>query len=268
MAPEENPGRTPLAPAAIFGDARPIWLEIGFGAGEHLAAQAAAHPEVGLVGCEPFVNGVAAALGKLGGLGNVRIHPGDARDLVELLPDGALARVFLLYPDPWPKARHARRRFAGTENLAMLARVMAAGAELRIATDIADYAEHAREAVAATPGLALAGDGGEAWEGLARDALRGEGARGGAAAGLPDGGAGGGPFLRGGQRPARPPTHPRAGRCPRACLREGRLLGTRQRRRKAARDPPANEALGPVRDGGSGEPALSGDCMDRAGAIE
>ena len=180
------------------------------------------------------MNGVAAALGKLGGLGNVRIHPGDARDLVELLPDGALARVFLLYPDPWPKARHARRRFAGTENLAMLARVMAAGAELRIATDIADYAEHAREAVAATPGLALAGDGGEAMGGLARDALRGEGARGGAAAGLPDGGAGGGPFLRGGQRPARP-THPRAGRCPRACLREGRLLGTRQRRRKAAR---------------------------------
>ena len=164
VAPEENPERTPLAPAAIFGDARPIWLEIGFGAGEHLAAQAAAHPEVGYIGCEPFVNGVAAALGKLGGLGNVRIHPGDARDLVELLPDGALARVFLLYPDPWPKARHARRRFAGTENLAMLARVMAAGAELRIATDIADYAEHAREAVAATPGLALAGDGGEPWE--------------------------------------------------------------------------------------------------------
>ena len=165
VAPEENPERTPLAPAAIFGDARPIWLEIGFGAGEHLAAQAATHPEAGLVGCEPFVNGVAAALGKLGGLGNVRIHPGDARDLVELLPDGALARVFLLYPDPWPKARHARRRFAGAENMAMLARVMAAGAELRIATDIADYAEHARAAVAATPGLALGGDCSEAWAG-------------------------------------------------------------------------------------------------------
>lgn len=165
VAPEENPERAPLAPAAIFGDARPLWLEIGFGAGEHLAAQAAAHPEVGIVGCEPFVNGVAAALGKLGGVANVRIHPGDARDLVEILPDGALARVFLLYPDPWPKARHARRRFAGTENLTMLARVMAPGAELRIATDIADYAGYARDAVAATAGLSLAGDRADAWEG-------------------------------------------------------------------------------------------------------
>jgi tRNA (guanine-N7-)-methyltransferase len=165
VTPEENPGRAPLAREALFGDARPIWLEIGFGAGEHLAAQAAAHPEVGIVGCEPYVNGVAAALGKLGGASNVRIHPGDARDLVELLPEASLARVFLLYPDPWPKARHARRRFAGAENLAMLARAMAPGAELRIATDIADYAEHAREGVAATPGLVLAGDAAEAWEG-------------------------------------------------------------------------------------------------------
>ena len=162
--PEANPGRVPLAPAALFGDGRPLWLEIGFGAGEHLAAQAAAHPGVGFLGCEPFVNGVAAALGKLGGLDNVRIHPGDARDLIELLPEAAVARVFLLYPDPWPKARHARRRFAGGENLAMLARVMAPGAELRIATDIADYAAHAREAVAATAGLRLAYDGALPWQ--------------------------------------------------------------------------------------------------------
>jgi tRNA (guanine-N7-)-methyltransferase len=163
--PEENPGRAPLAPAALFDDGWPLWSEIGFGAGEHLAAQAAAHPGVGLIGCEPFVNGVAAALGKLAARDNVRIYPGDARDLIELLPDGALARVFLLYPDPWPKARHARRRFAGGENLAMLARVMAPGAELRIATDIAAYAAHAREAVATTAGLRLARDGAVPWEG-------------------------------------------------------------------------------------------------------
>ena len=113
VSPAENPERVPLPP--LFDDGRPLWLEIGFGAGEHLVAQAAAHPEVGLVGCEPFINGVAMALGRIAaaGVGNVRLHPGDARDLVELLPDGAVARVFLLYPDPWPKARHHRRRFAG-----------------------------------------------------------------------------------------------------------------------------------------------------------
>ncbi len=165
VTPEENPGRVPLALQAIFGDARPIWLEIGFGAGEHMAAQAAAHPEVGMIGCEPFVNGVAAALGKLEGLANVRLHPGDARDLIEILPEASVARAFLLYPDPWPKARHARRRFAGPETLAMLARVMAPGAELRLATDIADYARHAREAVAATAGLRLCGDGALPWPG-------------------------------------------------------------------------------------------------------
>jgi tRNA (guanine-N7-)-methyltransferase len=161
----ENPGRLLLHDP--FGDERPLWLEIGFGAGEHMAAAAAAHPEVGILGCEPFVNGVAAALAKIEAarLGNVRLHDGDARDLIELLPEGSLARVFLLYPDPWPKARHTRRRFAGPENLAMLARAMAPGAELRIATDIPAYAAHARQAVAETPGLQLAADGGEPWAG-------------------------------------------------------------------------------------------------------
>jgi tRNA (guanine-N7-)-methyltransferase len=155
VARADNPDRVPLAPEALFGDARPRWLEIGFGGGEHLVAAAAAHPEVGLVGCEPFVNGIAMALGRIAaaGLGNVRLHPGDARDLIELLPEGALARVFLLYPDPWPKARHAPRRFASAENLAALARAMALGAELRIATDMAFYVEHALAAVAATPGF-------------------------------------------------------------------------------------------------------------------
>jgi tRNA (guanine-N7-)-methyltransferase len=158
VAPADNPDRAPLAPEALFGDVRPLWLEIGFGGGEHLAAAAAAHPEVGLIGCEPFVNGVAMALGRIAaaGVGNVRLHPGDARDLIEVLPAGALARVFLLYPDPWPKARHRRRRFASAENLAALRSAMAPGAELRIATDMPSYVEHALAAVAAAPGFRVA----------------------------------------------------------------------------------------------------------------
>jgi tRNA (guanine-N7-)-methyltransferase len=166
VAPEENLGRRPLAREALFADVRPVWLEVGFGGGEHLVHQAAANPGVGLIGCEPFVNGVAKALAAVerAGVANVRLYPGDARDLIELLPRGVLGRAFLLYPDPWPKARHARRRFASRENLAALAPAMAPGAELRLATDIADYAEHALAEVAASPGWRVASDGGEPWE--------------------------------------------------------------------------------------------------------
>lgn len=146
----------PVEAMGLFGDPRPLWLEIGFGGGEHLLAQALAHPDVGLIGCEPFVNGVAMALGRIDAAGrpaNLRLHPGDARDLLERLPEGGLARVFLLYPDPWPKARHARRRFMSPENLAALRRAMAPGAELRLATDIPPYVEHARTAAAEAPGF-------------------------------------------------------------------------------------------------------------------
>jgi tRNA (guanine-N7-)-methyltransferase len=166
VSPDDNPDRAPVAP--IFPDGRPLWLEVGFGGGEHLVDQAAAHPEVGFVGCEPFVNGVAMALNRIDGAGlaNIRLHPGDARDLIELLPAGALARVFLLYPDPWPKARHVRRRFMNPENLALLARAMAPEAELRVATDIADYADHAREVGAAAAGFERMGrDEAQAWDG-------------------------------------------------------------------------------------------------------
>lgn len=160
VTPAENPARTPLDRAALFGDGRPLWLEIGFGGGEHLAHQAVLHPEIGMIGCEPFVNGVAMLLTRIvaGGLGNLRLHPGDARDLIEVLPPAALSRVFLLYPDPWPKARHRARRFMNPENLAALARVMAPGSELRLATDIADYGAHALAAVAAGEGFAAVGD--------------------------------------------------------------------------------------------------------------
>ncbi|WP_226779063.1 tRNA (guanine(46)-N(7))-methyltransferase TrmB [Oceaniglobus trochenteri] len=137
---EDNPERHPLDPAAICGG-RPLWLEIGFGGGEHLVHQAGLNPEVGLIGCEPFENGVAMTLGKLrqAEVGNVAIHPGDVRDLFDVLPDACIERAFLLYPDPWPKKRHHRRRFVTPEHLEPLARVLKPGAIFRVATDIPDY---------------------------------------------------------------------------------------------------------------------------------
>lgn len=160
---EENPARAALD---LSGLARPLWLEIGFGAGEHLVHMAGLHPEVTVLGAEPFVNGIAAALGKIGaaGVGNVRLHPGDARDLLEVLPEGSLAKAFLNYPDPWPKARHHRRRFVTPEALGLLARAMAEGAEFRVATDIEDYVRQALEEVPRA-GFALErGPGAEPWE--------------------------------------------------------------------------------------------------------
>ena len=149
VAVHENPSRRLLDPAAIFGGQRPLWVEVGFGGGEHLVHMAALYPDVGIVGCEPFVNGVAMLLGKIraAGVTNLAIHPGDARDLFDVLPEGAVARVFLNYPDPWPKARHHRRRFVTPGYLALLARVMAPGAEFRVATDIADYVRQTLEEV-------------------------------------------------------------------------------------------------------------------------
>ena len=145
---EANPERHPLPLTDLFKD-RPVWLEIGFGGGEHLVHQAALNPEVGLIGCEPYINGVAMLLGKIrkAGVDNLCVHPGDARDLFDVLPDASIAKAFLLYPDPWPKKRHHRRRFVTPEHIAPLAEVMAKGAELRIATDIPDYVRQALEVV-------------------------------------------------------------------------------------------------------------------------
>ncbi|MGY6411813.1 MAG: tRNA (guanine(46)-N(7))-methyltransferase TrmB [Alkalilacustris sp.] len=149
VSPRDNPGRLALDPADLFGDARPLWLEVGFGGGEHMVHQAATNPAVGLIGVEIFLNGVAMALGKIraAGVSNIRLHPGDVRDLMELLPDGCIARAFLLYPDPWPKARHHGRRFVTPEHLGPLARILAPGAEFRVATDIPDYVRQTLEEV-------------------------------------------------------------------------------------------------------------------------
>jgi len=138
---QENPERHPLDPVALFGRLCPVWLEVGFGGGEHMVHQAQAHPEVGIIGAEPFVNGVAMAIGaiKAAGVENIRLHAGDVRDLMDVLPEASIARAFLLYPDPWPKKKHHKRRFVTPEHLEPLARIMAPGAEFRIATDIPDY---------------------------------------------------------------------------------------------------------------------------------
>jgi len=146
---DENPARAPIDLNALFPGAREVWLEIGFGGGEHMVAMAAANPGVGIVGCEAYINGVAMLLAKIErtGLGNVAIHPGDARDLMDVLPDGSVAQVFLLYPDPWPKKRHHKRRFINPQNLDALARIMPPGGLLRLATDIGDYVRHTLEVV-------------------------------------------------------------------------------------------------------------------------
>lgn len=145
---DENPDRTALDLGAYFGD-RPVWLEIGFGGGEHMVHQAVQNPDVGIIGCEPFINGVAMLLGKIrkAGAENLAVHPGDVRDLFDVLPDGSIDRAFLLYPDPWPKKRHHRRRFVTPEFLDPLSRVLAPGAIFRVATDIPDYVRQTLEQV-------------------------------------------------------------------------------------------------------------------------
>lgn len=162
----DNPAREALDLAALTGG-RPLWLEVGFGGGEHLVHMAARYPGVFLIGCEPFVNGVAMLLGKIrdASLDNLMLHPGDVRDLFDVLPDACVGKCFLNYPDPWPKARHHRRRFVTPGYLALLARVMQPGAEFRVATDIPDYVRQTLEEVPPAGFDLLAQTGtGEAWE--------------------------------------------------------------------------------------------------------
>lgn len=132
-----------LDPTTLFADHRPpFWLEIGFGAGEHLLAQAAAHPEIGMIGCEPYIAGVAALLAAAEplGLANLRVVVDDARLLLRALPDGCIGRIFVLFPDPWPKARHHKRRIVNPATAAEFSRLLVPGGELRLATDDLGYA--------------------------------------------------------------------------------------------------------------------------------
>ena len=135
------PGTGPLDVPTLFGDDRPLELEIGFGAGEHLAGQAAARPDHGFIGCEPFLNGVVGALNHIRDekLENIRLHMGDALDVIERLPDASLSRVYLLHPDPWRKARHAKRRMVNDGPLDLIAAKLKPGGEFRLGTDDPTY---------------------------------------------------------------------------------------------------------------------------------
>jgi tRNA (guanine-N7-)-methyltransferase len=138
-----NEGET-IDLARTFGGQLPrdgVWLEVGFGSGEHLVWQAEQHPNVGLIGCEPYLNGVAKCLAHIerAGVRNIRLFSDDARLLMAALPARSLSRVFILFPDPWPKARHHKRRFVQRETLDCLAERMLPGAELRLATDDPSY---------------------------------------------------------------------------------------------------------------------------------
>ena len=119
-----------------------IWLEIGFGSGEHLLWQAEQHQDIGFIGCEPFVNGMGSLLGAIEdrGIKTIRVHDGDARDVLAWLPNGSMSRIFILFPDPWPKKRQLKRRLISEDTVSALARVFAAGGELRFASDSGDYA--------------------------------------------------------------------------------------------------------------------------------
>ncbi|QZH76334.1 MAG: tRNA (guanosine(46)-N7)-methyltransferase TrmB [Erythrobacter sp.] len=139
----------PVTAEGLFGPSshgeRPLHFEIGFGGGEHLAYRADLLPDHGFIGAEPFVNGVAQALVHVrdGALGNVRIHHGDALQVLERIPDGALTMVYLLHPDPWPKAKHAKRRMMNDGPVRMIADKLKPGGEFRFGTDHAVYVRHA-----------------------------------------------------------------------------------------------------------------------------
>lgn len=159
-------------PAPAFS--RETHLEIGFGGGEHLIAAATENLQTDFIGCEPFINGVAKLLARIEerGLTNVRLHQGDAANVLDWLPEDSLSRVYLFYPDPWPKRRHRKRRFVARDNLDRLARVMHGGAELRFATDIDDYSAWTLARLRVHPAFhwraARAGDWLAPWSGWTR----------------------------------------------------------------------------------------------------
>ncbi|MDK9721855.1 MAG: tRNA (guanine(46)-N(7))-methyltransferase TrmB [Rhodospirillales bacterium] len=143
-----------LDPRTLFPvPPKEVWLEVGFGAGEHTAAQALAHLDVGLIASEVFLNGLGGLLKHIAAqsLSNIRIYPEDARKLLPALPDNCLAKVFVLFPDPWPKKRHAERRFIGPANLDQISRLLKPGGELRVASDHLVYIDWTLEQMALRP---------------------------------------------------------------------------------------------------------------------
>lgn len=163
----ELPAAGHLDPAQLFPSAiaAGLWLEIGFGAGEHLAWQARHHPDTGIIGCEPFINGMAALLSQVAAddLSNVRVFDDDARLLMNGLAKASVDRLFVLFPDPWPKTRHHKRRVINSETLDVMARILSDGAELRLATDHMGYCRWMIEHLARHPAFVWLAQGPGDW---------------------------------------------------------------------------------------------------------
>ena len=164
LAPPTPGGAIDLA-AGFGAPPGDVWLEVGFGAGEHIAAQAGAHPGIAMIGCEPYVTGVASLLAIIEreGLANIRIFDDDARHLLGVLPEASIGRVFVLFPDPWPKVRHHKRRFIAPATLNALARVMKDDAELRFATDHMGYVRWTLDHAIRHPAFAWLAQGPSDW---------------------------------------------------------------------------------------------------------
>lgn len=155
----------PVDPQRLMPTCEAYVLEIGFGGGEHLVGQAARVPDTGFFGIEPFINGVAKALTRIDEmkLENIRLLEGDARDVMERMPDHSLDRIFLLFPDPWPKTRHAKRRFVQPETAGQFIRLLKPGGRLRVATDVKAYADHALWILRQKPELEWIAPSASAW---------------------------------------------------------------------------------------------------------
>jgi tRNA (guanine-N7-)-methyltransferase len=165
LLPTLRPPAEPFDPRALMPRATEIWLEIGFGGGEHMAAQAARNPDTLIIGAEPFQNGVASALRHIdeAQLTNVRVLDGDARELMAHLPDASLDRIFVLFPDPWPKSRHNKRRIVQAETVAEFARLLKPGGRLRFASDWADYVDWSLERFVASPAFRWRAERADDW---------------------------------------------------------------------------------------------------------
>ena len=165
LLPTLRPPTGPFDPRALKPDAAEVWLEIGFGGGEHMAAQAGRRPDVLILGAEPFQNGVASALRHIdeAALTNVRVLDGDARELMAHLPDASLTRVFVLFPDPWPKSRHNKRRIIQAATAAEFARLLQPGGRLRFASDWAEYVDWSLLRITANPAFRWAAERADDW---------------------------------------------------------------------------------------------------------
>ena len=165
LLPGLRPPAGPFDPRALTPGATEAWLEIGFGGGEHMAAQAARNPGVLIIGAEPFQNGVASALRHIdeAALGNVRVLDGDVRELLGRMPDASLSRIFVLFPDPWPKSRHHKRRIIQPDTVAEFARLLAPGGRLRFASDVADYVDWSLAHITADSGFRWTARGAADW---------------------------------------------------------------------------------------------------------